>query len=446
MTQVCADSNFDASLDDGEGETKCVGPFDITVYGSHSPSTDTIFWMQIFERDPEKTCGVLIGHGWLYAGSAKVGDKINVLAEWFGADHDPTEDASIEVIAFTNGVATLRICRGDIPGEPGDLPEYTTYAECTAAGYYWYDGSCHSSPAPTIEEPEPDPEAWSCYTGTHGHGGTESNNRIDGDKEYRIVAEFLEVTTAGSVWLNVEFKKDWYKHSEGILLAPGESKTYTDPGGIDWIVQVSSVTGFGLWASAKFSACYSIVSPVPPEEEPVPDPEAWSCYTGTHGVGGYEANIRVDGDNEYRIVAEFLEGTTAGAKLLVKFKMHWSKSSETVTLAPGESKTYTDPGGIDWIVHVSATRDLASAKFSVCYAIITLSWWDALLERIRGANEEITAPITDLFPSTDIEGWTSPPFECPICKEVYDGEGSELEYAKHLMSHITAFERGWFHK
>ena len=72
------------------------------------------------------------------------------------------------------------------------------------------------------------------------------------------------------------------------------------------------------------------------------------------------------------------------------------------------------------------------------------SWWDQILEAIRTANEGITSPITDLFPTTDIEGWTTPPFTCPICEQVFEGEGSELRYIGHIMSHITAFEQGWF--
>jgi hypothetical protein len=74
------------------------------------------------------------------------------------------------------------------------------------------------------------------------------------------------------------------------------------------------------------------------------------------------------------------------------------------------------------------------------------SWWDSLLESIQSVNEEIASPITNLFAHSTLEGWTEPPFECPICEQVFKEEGSELEYAKHLMSHITAFEYNWFGK
>jgi hypothetical protein len=76
------------------------------------------------------------------------------------------------------------------------------------------------------------------------------------------------------------------------------------------------------------------------------------------------------------------------------------------------------------------------------------SWWDHLLEAIRTVNaEDIAHPIVMLSENVAaIPGWTKPPFECPICNQVFDGEDSELSYAKHLMSHITAFEYGWFGK
>jgi hypothetical protein len=74
------------------------------------------------------------------------------------------------------------------------------------------------------------------------------------------------------------------------------------------------------------------------------------------------------------------------------------------------------------------------------------SWWDQLLTAVRTADEEIATPITDLFTGGEIEGWTEPPFECPICEQVFEGEGTELEYAEHLMSHIKAFEKAWFKK
>jgi hypothetical protein len=59
-------------------------------------------------------------------------------------------------------------------------------------------------------------------------------------------------------------------------------------------------------------------------------------------------------------------------------------------------------------------------------------------------DETIAKPITDLFVIEGLEGWTEPPFTCPICEQVFDGTDSELEYAKHLLSHIKAFETGWF--
>lgn len=102
---------------------------------------------------------------------------------------------------------------------------------------------------------------------------------------------------------------------------------------------------------------------------------------------------------------------------------------------------------------VTATNvDFATGTLdTLCGPIFNLwklkpSWWDQLLESIRTINSNIATPITDLFPPTEIEGWTSPPFKCPICEEVFEESDSKLEYAKHLMSHITAFEQGWFGK
>lgn len=74
------------------------------------------------------------------------------------------------------------------------------------------------------------------------------------------------------------------------------------------------------------------------------------------------------------------------------------------------------------------------------------TWWDALLEKIRTVNaEDIAHPIVMLSENVaTMPGWTEPPFECPICNQTFNGTDSELNYAKHLMAHITAFKKTWF--
>ena len=80
-------------------------------------------------------------------------------------------------------------------------------------------------------------------------------------------------------------------------------------------------------------------------------------------------------------------------------------------------------------------------------AVEAPSWFDALLVAIGVKNQEsISNPILELFAKIDIEGFTSPPFICFICGEEFDGETAYGDYAVHLVSHLTAFNKGWFKK
>jgi len=73
------------------------------------------------------------------------------------------------------------------------------------------------------------------------------------------------------------------------------------------------------------------------------------------------------------------------------------------------------------------------------------SWFTDLVTAIKNINTEaITEPITGLYTGIEIEGWTIPPFICFICGDRFAGDDAEEAYATHLMSHLTAFQQGWF--
>jgi len=99
----------------------------------------------------------------------------------------------------------------------------------------------------------------------------------------------------------------------------------------------------------------------------------------------------------------------------------------------------------------ATTLDGATGEMdTLCGPIFNLwvyqpSWWDQLLEAVREVDEEIAHPIVMLSENiSTIPGWTEPPFECPICKQVFNKADSELQYAEHLHSHIKAFVENWF--
>lgn len=72
-------------------------------------------------------------------------------------------------------------------------------------------------------------------------------------------------------------------------------------------------------------------------------------------------------------------------------------------------------------------------------------WFQDLVDSIAGINTEaITEPITGLYTGLEIEGWSIPPFQCFICGDEFTGTDAEENYASHLMSHLTAFQQGWF--
>lgn len=72
-------------------------------------------------------------------------------------------------------------------------------------------------------------------------------------------------------------------------------------------------------------------------------------------------------------------------------------------------------------------------------------WFTDLINSIKEINiEAITEPITGLYTGLEIEGWTIPPFLCFICGEEFTGDDAEKNYATHLMSHLKAFQQGWF--
>jgi len=79
-------------------------------------------------------------------------------------------------------------------------------------------------------------------------------------------------------------------------------------------------------------------------------------------------------------------------------------------------------------------------------ADITLpDWIGDLVDRIRAVNTDaITDPIVGLYTGIEIEGWTIPPFMCFICGAEFTGADAETNYANHLMSHLKAFQEGWF--
>ncbi len=72
-------------------------------------------------------------------------------------------------------------------------------------------------------------------------------------------------------------------------------------------------------------------------------------------------------------------------------------------------------------------------------------WWESLLSSVGIGNvEQITDPILDLFTGFDIEGWTKPPYKCFICGQEFNGDTADDDFANHLISHLNAFEDGWF--
>ena len=428
--KTCQRTTFDAT---DTGTTGCVGAFYISAFWVDAE--DTTFGTQILERDPEMSCGILVEPGnQVYAGMAVVGDKWKMAASWFLADHDPTEDTSIEVISIESGIVTIEICTGK-----DDCSDHKTEAECNAAGCYWYDGSCHSkSPPPTDPEEDPDAEDWNCITSQVNIGSDISRRRqADDGKEYRIDAELTQVSSAGSnkAKIDVSFKKDWDRSSTWVALAPGDYRTFTDPGGVDWIVHVSQTEAAGIWSSARMSVCYA--QPAPPPAVPSITialdrtkiaPRDTVHITGTWDFDGMEnrgevtcCQITPESETIYQNTSPDDIGT---------FEVEW--------IAPDDIST-----DIEFMAALYNTLDEIVAAATIllsCYA----TWWNPLITAIRTANEGITSPITDLFPTTDIEGWTTPPFTCPICEQVFEGEGSETDYATHLMSHIKAFEQGWF--
>jgi len=78
-------------------------------------------------------------------------------------------------------------------------------------------------------------------------------------------------------------------------------------------------------------------------------------------------------------------------------------------------------------------------------AIELPDWFTDLVDAIANVNTEaITDPIVGLYTGIEVEGWTIPPFQCMICGDKFTGENAEKEYLTHLMSHIIAFQEGWF--
>lgn len=105
-----------------------------------------------------------------------------------------------------------------------------------------------------------------------------------------------------------------------------------------------------------------------------------------------------------------------------------------------------------WNLRIEVRQEVTPDKvdhlveFSLSAATGKPSWFSALLTSLGIRNiEEITSPILKLFEIPDIEGWTDPPFTCPICEVVFDNSETVYDdFANHLMSHIKAFEEQWF--
>jgi hypothetical protein len=84
-----------------------------------------------------------------------------------------------------------------------------------------------------------------------------------------------------------------------------------------------------------------------------------------------------DPDKEYGIKTELDEVSSSGshdALVTVEFFRDWGKSPLTETITPGDYKSYTDPDGVEWRVHVYSTiynadwdGMLSSAEMGVCY-------------------------------------------------------------------------------
>lgn len=74
------------------------------------------------------------------------------------------------------------------------------------------------------------------------------------------------------------------------------------------------------------------------------------------------------------------------------------------------------------------------------------SWFNSLLEGIGIKNQEsISNPILDLFAMYEMEGWTEPPFVCPLCgAEFTEPDTAHIDFASHLTRHLKAFFSGWF--
>jgi len=99
------------------------------------------------------------------------------------------------------------------------------------------------------------------------------------------------------------------------------------------------------------------------------------CNDDHKGIGGEIVcrKTAADPDKEYGVHIELMEVSSSGshnAVLTVEFFRDWGKSSITETLSPGEYKSYTDPDGVEWQVHVYSTiynGIWSTAELGVCY-------------------------------------------------------------------------------
>ena len=100
---------------------------------------------------------------------------------------------------------------------------------------------------------------------------------------------------------------------------------------------------------------------------------AWDCVEKTISIGGLLFNRRMDGTKEYGILVDLRDISPAGshkARLEVHFERDWNKDWTSLILAPGAYESYTDPGGVEWQIHVDGTiyrEGSSTAKIRICY-------------------------------------------------------------------------------
>jgi hypothetical protein len=90
-----------------------------------------------------------------------------------------------------------------------------------------------------------------------------NHTRTDDSKTYGISAMLTDVSPSGShkAMLWIGFWEDWDKAGSSLILAPGEYKSYYDPGGVEWRVYVDKTISAGASSTANVQICYEEAAP-----------------------------------------------------------------------------------------------------------------------------------------------------------------------------------------